>query len=307
MPFPVVPLALMGGAAIAGGLRSAFSKSGKFKQIPTMSPGSVKALQWASQRGMNQIQNPYAGFDPIANRANAVFRENLLPRAAENWQAMNGQGNDLSSGTFGSQLGAAQRSFGNDLAAMQAQYGQQSMQQGANLLNIGTKPTFENAFFPARDTWLSGALGQAGNAAGMMGAASGMQWLDDYMNTPAAAGNTQSATAPATPDTSAAKTEWELRDESLRQNATNQFAGQAGNPYNYWAAPQQMPTTQKGMAWNSMVNNAGNPFYGWNPSMPVGGAPQWYPTNASRLRQQFLRPGPANALSYESAPFYGSY
>lgn len=286
MPFPAVPLAALAVGAIAGGLREKLGHRGKFKQMPTVSPEAKRAMDWASQRGQNMINNPYQGFEPIANAANAVWRQETLPQAKESWMSSNGQ-TDLASGSFGSQIGAFQRAFANDLAALQAQYGMQRTNQGMNLMNIGTRPVFENTFFPARETMLSGAIGGLGNAATYMGGAGLADWYDNYMNTPDAVkgsgGGGDTVNKGVNP--SAAASEQDLRSQYLRMKGRQEWSGSAGNPFNYWAAPEELPTTKKDMAWASMTNAAANPFAGWNPSQQVGGRAAYLQTPRDRAMQ----------------------
>lgn len=179
---PATMMALgYGASAVGSGLQSALGHKGKFKQLSTMSPQQLQFAQFARNQGQNQIQNPYAGFAPIRENMQNLFQQQTLPGVAEGWSSM-GQGNALSSGTFGSQLGAAQRAFGGDLAAMMAQYGLQNQHQGMRLAGMGMAPEFKNMYIPGGDSgWGSmfGALGQGGGAMGQVGA---MGWLDQMMN-----------------------------------------------------------------------------------------------------------------------------
>jgi hypothetical protein len=186
MPFPLlVPLALTAAGALAGAARGWASKGPKTKRLPTVTPEASRAMNWALQRGQNQYSNPFAGFEPIKNAAMQNFQQQTLPGMMENWSGM-GQGNALSSGTFGSQLGAAYRGLGNDLASMQAQYGLQNQNMGMNLMKLGMQPQFENVMYPASDTALSGALGGLSQGLGNLGMSGLSSWMDKYMNQPEA-------------------------------------------------------------------------------------------------------------------------
>jgi len=89
-----------------------------------------------AQRGLNQSFD----FTPIATAAQNRFQQQTLPSISErfaNFNAQRGSG-------FNQATANAQRDLQTDLAAQQAQYGQQSMRTWADLLGQGLRPTSEN-------------------------------------------------------------------------------------------------------------------------------------------------------------------
>ena len=156
MPFPFVPLALAGGAALAGGLSGLTAKRGRYKQINRFSPEQQQALN-------NQLQQGLQNFNPQGQEdlARKNFQTQTIPSIAERFASM-GE-NRGSSGLFG-QLGAAGANLESQLAALRGQYGLQQ-------LRMGLTPQNENEYVPGGPTCLSGSLGGLsgglGNAAGL--------------------------------------------------------------------------------------------------------------------------------------------
>jgi hypothetical protein len=177
---PIGPLAGMaiaqGASALAGGLRGATAKSGKMRQFPTVTPEQANTMGWARNFGQQQIQNPYAGFDPIAKRATSMFQQQTLPTLAQRFTGM-GE-NALSSPSYQHQMSGANEDFQERLAALMANYGLHQQSLGQGLMGMGLYPEFENMYQPPQDTWLSSMFGGLSGAAG---ASSGMD-LATLMN-----------------------------------------------------------------------------------------------------------------------------
>lgn len=148
------------GSAAAGGLSSLTQKSGKWKQVPTMSPQQLAQSNWAGQMGQQQIQNPYQGFQPIAQKAQSMFQQQTLPGLAERFTSM-GSGGALSSPAYQSQKYGAGQNLSESLAAMMSQYGLQQQGLGQSLLGMGQRPQFENAYQTGGPSFLSGLFGGA--------------------------------------------------------------------------------------------------------------------------------------------------
>src|SRR5438093_13228838 len=88
MPVPWIPLAMMAGSAIAGGLSSALSKKPTMKKVPKLSP---EQLGWQSETGniaMQGLRNPYEGFQPIEQQARNKFQTSTIPSIAERFSSM---------------------------------------------------------------------------------------------------------------------------------------------------------------------------------------------------------------------------
>lgn len=203
MALPLLPLAMMAGSALAGYASSRAAKSGKMKQNPLRSPEQMQRINQVGQQGMQMLQNPYAGFEPIAQNAINQYQTQVVPSLAERFTSM---GKNLpTSGAFTSQLNQSGDQLQKALAAMQAQYGQQQQQNALGLLNFGNQPQFENIYQPAEHTPLSGVLAGISAGAGALG----MQGLENYFMSPGAAKQPQSA----------AQTEQELRSAPIMNPA----------------------------------------------------------------------------------------
>ena len=162
--------ALLGGSALAGGLSGATAHKGKWNQISTMTPEQKQRASWAGNMGMQQIQNPYAGFDPIAKKAQSTFHQQTVPGLAERFTSM-GSGSALSSPAFASQLSQAGGDLSESLAALMSQYGLQQQGLGQHLMGMGQTPQFENAYMSGGPSFLSGLFGGASQGMGSLGSA----------------------------------------------------------------------------------------------------------------------------------------
>jgi hypothetical protein len=182
------PFSMLGlGAAQAGmgALSSIFGHRGKMKQRSTMTPGQVQSADWARTTGQQQIQNPYEGFQPIADRAQRMYQQQTVPSLMERFNAM-GSGNALSSGALLAQLRGSGIDLSGDLAALQSQYGLQQQGLGQQLLNQGMRPQFENYYQEGGPSFMSGLMSSgsqmAGNALGMGMQRNYMRQQNDSMN-----------------------------------------------------------------------------------------------------------------------------
>lgn len=167
---------LYGGGAAANAIGTALGKSGKVKQYPTMSPQQIQNANFAGQQGINQIKNPYQGFEPIANNARRGFYGQGINTLAHRFGA---QGAGVRSSAFRGALGSAAGDLESQLGALQSQYGLQNQQLGQNLLNIGQRPQFENIYQPGGHTFLSSLFGGAGQALGGLGNVQALSGLMD--------------------------------------------------------------------------------------------------------------------------------
>jgi hypothetical protein len=179
MPFPTVPLAMMGGSALLGGLSSLFSKRGKFQPgrwdrqnllTPQQQAAQNQFLQMGMQGLQNANQDPYAGFEPIEQNAMSQFNSQIIPSIAERFT-----GSQRSSG-FQSALQQGAQGLASNLAAQRAQYGLQNRQLQQNdqrlaqsLLGMGMQPSFQYSqqqYIPGGHTGFSGALSGLSSALG---------------------------------------------------------------------------------------------------------------------------------------------
>jgi hypothetical protein len=165
--FPGVGNVIGGGigaglGALTGGMAGLFGggEEGGMKTAQTMNPEQQKYMSMLLGLGGNALQNPYAGFEPIAKRAMSQFNQNIVPSLAERFTSMGG--GRLSSPAFASQLGQAGTGLEEALAAMQSQYGMQNQHNGMSMLALGLSPQFENFYQQSQpgagENILSGAI-----------------------------------------------------------------------------------------------------------------------------------------------------
>lgn len=138
-----------------------FGNKGGVEQYSTVTPEQQSILQLLQQLGVQGLQNPSAGFEPIAQQARNDFNQQTVPSLAERFSSMGNS--SLSSPAFASQLGQAGAGLESELAAMQAGYGQQNMQQILQLLQLGLQPQSENVFRPRENGLIQGLIGAAPN------------------------------------------------------------------------------------------------------------------------------------------------
>ncbi len=168
MAFPLAALGLLAGSAAAGGLSSKFAKKPKFQQVNRFRPDQEAAQKQTLQMALSGLQDPSAGFQPIANQARQQFNTETVPSLAERFTAM---GNGQRSSAFQGALGSAGADLESQLAALQAQYGMQNRSQLMQLLGLGLEPSFETAYQPGQPSFLQGAFGGLSSGLGSLGSA----------------------------------------------------------------------------------------------------------------------------------------
>ena len=134
------------GGGLAGFLAGLFGggEKGGVKQAQNYNPQQQQILSMLLGQGQKNLQNPYAGFEDIANYSNNQFNQNIVPSIAERFTSMGN--NALSSPNLYSQLGQAGRGLGDTLAMQRQQYGQQNQQNALSQLSLGLSPTFQNYY-----------------------------------------------------------------------------------------------------------------------------------------------------------------
>lgn len=126
----------------------------KTEQIQRFNPEQQQAFSQILQQALSGLQNPAAGFEPIAQQARTQFQQQTVPTLAERFTAMGGQG----SSAFRQSLGQAASGLEQGLAAQGAQFGLQQQGQLQNLLGMGLTPTFETAFQQRQPGFLENLL-----------------------------------------------------------------------------------------------------------------------------------------------------
>jgi|ERR1700761_6210123 len=132
--------------ALTGAAAGAFGggEEGGIKQAEVLNPQQQGILSLLLQQGGQGLQNPYAGFAPIAQQARSQFSQQTVPSLAERFTSMGS--NSLSSPAFASQLGQAGSGLEEALAALQSQYGMKNQQNALSLLALGLSPSFQNFY-----------------------------------------------------------------------------------------------------------------------------------------------------------------
>jgi len=139
------------GKRIGRGIKHFFAgRSEKFEQQPTVTPEVMQVLQQILQGGMQNLQNPYEGFEPIAQQAREQFATNTAPGIAERFTALGGEGTRRSPNSQGA-IYAAGAGLDRQLAALRSQYGFQNRGQALEQLQLGMHPQFETIHRPAQN------------------------------------------------------------------------------------------------------------------------------------------------------------
>lgn len=148
------PLAALLGAAaggVAGGISGGLSgdspevSASGFENAPSRFTAEQQdALRLLLALGYKNLQDPYAGFEPIEKHATQRFKSQTLPGIAERFAGLGDTRG--SSGVLGS-LGGAASDFEQGMAALRSQFGQQSQQNALRQLQLGLTPQFEQIYF----------------------------------------------------------------------------------------------------------------------------------------------------------------
>ncbi len=129
------------------GVNPTGSKEGGYQQSPNLySPDQQQALNYLLNQGRSNLQSPYQGFEPIEAHARTKFQSQSIPSLAERFTALGGSDTRESS-DFAGMLGGAQSEFDQGIAALRADYGNQSQDRALNLLRLGLTPQTELHYF----------------------------------------------------------------------------------------------------------------------------------------------------------------
>lgn len=146
---------------MAGGFFSGTGPS--IQTAPTVGRNQGQGIDQLLQMGLQGLQNPYQGFQPIEQRARSQFAQQGIPSLAERFTSMGN--NKLTSPAFVGQLGSAQAGLEEGLAALRSQYGLQSQGQNLNLAQLGLTPQFQNYQMQGQPGFLQNTLGTVTDAA----------------------------------------------------------------------------------------------------------------------------------------------
>jgi hypothetical protein len=120
-------------------------KPERIQSIPLgYNPQQQQLFSQLGQMGMQNLQNPYQGFAPIAQQAQERFQQQTIPSIM---QRLSNMGLPLNgTNAYAQQLGQAGRGLQGDLAAQQAQFGQGNLQNALAMLGMGLTRQNESMF-----------------------------------------------------------------------------------------------------------------------------------------------------------------
>jgi len=114
----------------------------QFQRSPLHTPQGMQALEQLLATGLGNLQNPQAGFQPIAENAQRQFQTQTIPGLAERFTNLGGS-DTRGSSDFAGMLGGAGADLQSQLASMASQYGLQNQQNALSQLQTGLQPQFE--------------------------------------------------------------------------------------------------------------------------------------------------------------------
>lgn len=137
---------------------------GGYNQLQNYTPQQQDIFNKTGQMGLQNMQNPYQGWEPLKQQATDYWNQELSPEITNNFTSGSG-GARLSSPAFASQLAAG----GTGLAAMlneqKMRYGQQNRDFGLQQAKFGSQQQFENIYEPGQVGFgeqIGDLLGKAG-------------------------------------------------------------------------------------------------------------------------------------------------
>lgn len=136
-----------------GGLRDYFlGSSPQFAYSSPYGQNQQQGFNQLLQMGMENQQNPYAGFEPIRQQIYDQFYNTILPRLTEQFGSTGGA---ASSPQFAQTLRSGGQSLANMIGAHQQQYGQQNREFGLRQAQLGLTPQYENSYIPGQEGFIS--------------------------------------------------------------------------------------------------------------------------------------------------------
>lgn len=158
---PGIGTAIGAGAGGLAGLLAGLFGGGKKERFiqPPRTKQQMDLINLLLGQGSQMLQNPYAGFEPIARDTERRFQQQIIPSLAERFSSMGD--NALSSPSFATQVGQATTGLGEALASLQAQYGQQNQRNALSMLSLGMSPLLENYYQPRSPGFGEQAFGGA--------------------------------------------------------------------------------------------------------------------------------------------------
>jgi hypothetical protein len=172
MPIEPISAGLLAGGTLISALAPLLRKKGKFQEAGT--PEERENRRWASSKGRQQIENPYEGFEPIANRAKSLFEQQTVPSIGERLNQASGA--RRSSPSYQQQSEFARTDLRERLAALQSQYGLQQQGLGQRLFGLGQQQGY---YQPETESGASAGLSALGGGIGQF---ANLYALNNLMN-----------------------------------------------------------------------------------------------------------------------------
>lgn len=120
------------------------------QRVPTVGGTERRTMRELLEQGKAIQQNPYEGFQPIAQQARTDFYGGSIPQLLERLTGGMGGGGALSSPTMSALLGQSSQGFEQGLNAQREQFGQQNRDFGLRKIGMGLQPTFQNFQVPGQ-------------------------------------------------------------------------------------------------------------------------------------------------------------
>lgn len=144
-----------------------FGSPERTEQVSRFDKPTLGAISQARQMGLQGLQNPMAGFQPIEQKARQNFGQQAIPSIAERFTKYGNQ----NSSAFQNALGGAAGDFESNLAALGSEYGRGQQAHFRDLLNTGTQQTFDTLRTPERSGFLENAFNTLPQIGARLGAA----------------------------------------------------------------------------------------------------------------------------------------
>lgn len=129
-------------------------------QQVTSSPYNQQQQQFFGnllQQGNQNMQNPYAGFEPIQNQIMSQFYNEILPGIAARFSAATGGAQ--SSPSLIQQLGSGAQGLAQQLNAHKINFGQQNRQFGLQQAQLGLTPQLQHSYMQRQPSAFENGLG----------------------------------------------------------------------------------------------------------------------------------------------------
>lgn len=143
-----------------------------FQRSPLHTPQGMQLLEQLLSSGSEGLNDPYAGFQPIADQATRQFNSETVPGLAERFTALGGS-DTRGSSDFAGQLGGAGANLQSALAALKSEYGMKNRQGLLQQVGLGLTPQFETQHKNRGSGFLEKLLSALGSGTGGIGKAFG--------------------------------------------------------------------------------------------------------------------------------------